>query len=136
MGLFKTVRDAQKQSKEYRKAGNEWLAGDPESLSQLPGAPAGLDDLLRYRDLSQKIATAGVDAPAVLTAIDRGAPLPGGNGLTATFGVTIAPADGDPYPAVITQPMMEAQLDDVSVGQAITVRYDPDEPTSALIYSW
>jgi hypothetical protein len=135
MGLFKALKDVHDQSKQYEAAGKQWVAGERPSLSQFPGAPVNVEALLRYRNLAQKIAAAGVEAPAVITAISRGETLPSG-GISATYEVTIAPADGAPYPAVITQPMMEAAFADVTVGQAVTVRYDPDERTAALIYSW
>ena len=135
MGLFKSFRDVEKHRSEYRKASRNWLAGDDTPLSEFPGAPPGIDDMLRYRDLAQRIAASGVEAPAVLTAIERGPMLTGG-AIRVTFEVTIAPAEGDPYAAVIVQPMMDAQLEDLSVGQPVTVRYDVDERTDALIYSW
>jgi hypothetical protein len=136
MGIFKTALDAKLKAREYGRAGNEWVAGDREALPQFPGAPVGLDVLLRFRSLSEKIARTGVEAPAVVVAIARGETLPSSGGVTATYQVTIAPSDGAPYPASITQPMMEAAFADISVGDAITVRYDPDEPTAAIIYSW
>jgi hypothetical protein len=60
-----------------------------------------------------------------------------GGGQETKFDVSIKPADGgDPFQTTITQSMLPAQLEGISGGSAITVKYDADSPTSALIYGW
>lgn len=98
--------------------------------------PANLDEMLRYRDLVAKLKAVGIEAPGVVNGITPGDPDPLSGSIKTVFAVTILPADGAAYPATITQSMLQAQLDDLSVGDAIGVRYDPDEPTAAIIYSW
>jgi hypothetical protein len=100
------------------------------------GAPgANMDEMLRYRERGQKLAASGVEAPAVINTITPGEEQMGGS-VSTIVEVTIAPADGEPYKATITQSFLQAALNDLSVGDAITVRYDPDDRASALIYSW
>jgi hypothetical protein len=52
------------------------------------------------------------------------------------FDVSIRPANGEPYQTTISQSMLPAQLEGISEGAAITVKYDPDAPVMALIYGW
>jgi hypothetical protein len=52
------------------------------------------------------------------------------------FDVSIKPEGADPYQTTIKQSMLPAQLEDFSDGKSITVKFDPDSPTSALIYGW
>jgi cold shock CspA family protein len=84
----------------------------------------------------QKLATAGVEAPGVIHAIRPSGQTEISGGQRVDFDVSIRPASGEPYQTTITQSMLPAQLEGLSEGQSITVRYDPDAPGSALIYSW
>jgi hypothetical protein len=66
---------------------------------------------------------------------DTGETDPGGS-HKIQFAVTIAPSGGEPYEATISQYMLPAQLEGMSEGGAITVKFDPDNPQMALIYGW
>jgi hypothetical protein len=129
MGLFSKMKDAQAQAKE--------AMGNMGGVSGLAGTmkPGNMNDALQYRELSSKLKASGVEAPAVINSITPGSKELGGS-VSTTFEVTIKPADGDAYPATIKQSMLESALNDMSTGEAITVRYDPDDRTSALIYGW
>jgi hypothetical protein len=59
-----------------------------------------------------------------------------GGGQMVDFDVSIRPASGEPYQTTISQSMLPAQLEGISEGAAITVKYDPDAPVMALIYGW
>jgi hypothetical protein len=50
--------------------------------------------------------------------------------------VSIKPVDGEPYQTTIRQALAHDQMTQLTEGKAITVRYDPDSPTSALVYGW
>jgi cold shock CspA family protein len=84
----------------------------------------------------QKIAQAGVEAPGVIHTIRPSGQTDLSGGQRVDFDVSIRPASGDPYQTTINQAILPAQMEGLSEGQAITVRYDPDAPTSAIIYSW
>ena len=60
----------------------------------------------------------------------------GGGGQMTEFDVSIKPAEGEPFQTTISQSMLPAQLEGIAEGAAITVKYDPDSPMSALIYGW
>jgi hypothetical protein len=80
-----------------------------------------------YAQLAQKLGAAGVT--------DTGETDPGGS-HKVDFAVTIAPSGGEAYQATISQYMLPAQLEGMSEGGAITVKFDPDNPQMALIYGW
>jgi hypothetical protein len=70
----------------------------------------------------------------VVKAVRRGEPEPLSGSISTEVDITIKPADGDPYAATVKQAMLPAMLDILAEGEAVSVRYDPDSPTSALIY--
>jgi hypothetical protein len=99
-------------------------------------APPDLAEKLRYARLGQKVMTSGVEAPAVINTVTRSGDVQLGGAVDAVIEVTIKPEEGDPYGATIKQPLLPAVLDGFSSGDVVSVRYDPDERTAALIYGW
>lgn len=131
MGLFDKMKDAQAQAKRAM-ANLGTMQGVPAGVST--AAPANMDEMLRHRDLTQKLKASGVEAPAVITAIRRGEADPLSGSIKTEIDLNIKPADGDPYPATVKQSILPAWLDTLSAGEAVTVKYDPDNRMSALIY--
>ena len=127
MGLFKNMKDMQSQAQEAmgNQGGQAGMAGMGDM-----GAQAA------YAQLAQKLHASGVEAPGVVHAIRPTGQTDVGGGQQVEFDVSIRPADGDPYQTTISQSMLPAQLEGIAEGAAITVKYDPDSPTSALIYGW
>ena len=127
MGLFKNMQDmqAQAQGAMANQGGTAGMAGMGDM-----GAQAA------YAQLAQKLAASGVEAPGVVHAIKPTGQTDIGGGQQVAFDVSIRPADGDPYQTTISQSMLPAQLEGIAEGAAITVKYDPDSPMSALIYGW
>jgi hypothetical protein len=89
-----------------------------------------------YAQLAQKLQAGGVEAPGTLQAIRDTGETDAGGGKRTEFDVTITPAGGEAYQCTISQYMLPAQLEGLSEGGAITVKYDPDNPQMALIYGW
>ncbi|MGH2838616.1 MAG: hypothetical protein ACRDJY_09780 [Thermoleophilaceae bacterium] len=130
MGLFKNMKDMQGQAQEAMA--NQGGAGGM-------GGMAGMGDMgaqAAYAQLAQKLQASGVEAPGVVHSIRPTGQTDIGGGQQVEFDVSIRPADGDPYQTTISQSMLPAQLEGISEGASITVKYDPDSPTSALIYGW
>ena len=132
MGLFGKMKDAQQQAQEA-------MAG--AGAAQAPGAMPGMDGAAMaaqaaYAQKAQKLHAQGVEAPAQLHSIRPTGTTDVGGGQEVDFDVTITPAGGAPYQTTIRQSMLAAQLEGISEGAAITVKYDPDDPTQALIYGW
>jgi len=143
MGMFDKVKEAQVKAKEalasvgdiQKGMGGIGGAGVPGGMPT--GMPAGMpnmDEQLRYRELTQKLKASGVEAPAVITALRRGEADPMSGSIKTEVDVTIKPPNGEPYPATVKQSMLPAWLDTLSEGDAVSVKFDPDSPTSALIY--
>jgi hypothetical protein len=83
-----------------------------------------------------KIATAGIEAPAVIHSV-RATGTPDISGATMTdFDVTIRPDGGEAYETTIEQSMLPFQMEGISEGMAIVVKYDPDNRTAAILHSW
>ena len=125
MGLFDKMKDAQQQAQDAmaNSGGAGGMGGDMAAQAA-------------QAQQAQKIAQAGVEAQGVIHAIRPTGETDMSGGQMTEFDVSIKPADGDPFQTTIKQSMLPAQMEGISEGMAITVRYDPDAPASALIYSW
>ncbi len=130
MGLFKNMKDMQSQAQEAM-AGQQ---GQPDMASQMGGGDMAAQ--AAYAQLAQKLAQSGVEAPGVIHSIRPSGQTEMGGGQQVEFDVSVKPDAGDPYQTTIKQSMLPAQMEDLSEGKSITVKYDPDSPTSALIYGW
>ena len=131
MGLFRNMKDAQAQAQEAM-ANQGGMGGGM-------GGMTGMGDMgaqAAYAQLAQKLHASGVEAPGVVHSIRPTGQTDVGGGQQVEFDVSIRPAEGDPYQTTISQSMLPAQLEGISEGGSITVKYDPDSPTSALIYGW
>jgi hypothetical protein len=124
MGLFDRMKDAERQAQDaMQQAGSAGMGGDMTAMAE-------------YQQRAQRLHAAGVEAPGTVDAIRPTGQTDMGGGQWTEFDVTITPAGGSPYQATIGQSMLPAQLEGISEGGAITVKYDPDDPSKALIYGW
>lgn len=132
MGVFDKIKQAKEAVSMATMAGN---TGAPGGAPRMPaGMPTDMEEQLRYRDLAQKLKNSGVEAQAVVKDVRPGEKSAFGDSIKTQVDVMIQPSDGDAYPATVTQALLPAMLDAISVGEIITVRYDPDNRTDALIY--
>jgi hypothetical protein len=141
MGFFKRAKDAQAQAQEAMATmGGTSGMGGMGGMSGMAGMPGmgGMDMAAQAAEAQkmQKIATAGVEAPGVIHAIRPSGQTEISGGQRVDFDVSIRPDGGEPFQTTINQSMLPAQLEGLAEGQAITVKYDPDAPASAIIYSW
>jgi hypothetical protein len=131
LGLFKNMKDAQAQAQDAM-ANQGGMGGGM-------GGMTGMGDMgaqAAYAQLAQKLHASGVEAPGVVHSIRPTGQTDVGGGQQVEFDVSIRPADDEPYQTTISQSMLPAQLEGIAEGAAITVKFDPDSPTSALIYGW
>ena len=133
MGMFKDAKNRAQEAMSAATGG-----------AQIPGMPpGGMPDMASmsmpdpaYVQMVNKIGKSGVEAPGELRAI-RAVGSPDMSGATQhEFDVTIRPAGGEPYETTIKQSMLPTQMQGLAEGQAITVKYDPDNPTAALLHGW
>jgi len=125
MGLLDRVKTAQQQAAGAMSGGLGGMTGGGDMAAQAAAA-----------QLANKLGAQGVEAPGVIRAIRPTGETDMGGGQKTEVDVTIAPADGSAYDTTITQSFLAAQLEGLDAGGAITVKYDPDHPTAALIYGW
>jgi hypothetical protein len=131
MGLFNKMKDAQSQAQEAM--GGQGGAQPTDGMAGMGGDMTGQ---AAYAQMAQKLHQSGVEAPGVVHDIRPSGQTEMGGGQQVEFDVSIKPTTGDPYQTTIKQSMLPAQMEGISEGQSITVKYDPDSPTSALIYGW
>ena len=90
----------------------------------------------RLRGQGNKIGQQGVEAPGVLHGIRPS----GEKDFSGSEKIDVRrhrhPRRRPPYEATIEQYMLPAQLEGIQDGAAVTVKYDPDDPSQALMYGW
>jgi len=131
MGFFDKIKDAQQQAQEAMAN-----AGGGAGAAGMPGMGGDMAAQIEYRDRVMKLNASGVEAPATIDAIRPTGATDVGGGQEIDFDITITPAGGTPYPATVRQHVLPAQLETLSPGQSVTARYDPENPTSAMLSSW
>jgi hypothetical protein len=128
MGLFKNAKSMMAQA-------DQAMATAP-SMGSMAGMGGDMQGQAAAAQLAQKLHRAGVEAPGVIHAIRPSGRSQFGGGQQVDFDVSVRPATGEPFQTTISQSMLPAQLEGISEGGAITVKYDPDAPAMALIYGW
>jgi hypothetical protein len=92
-----------------------------------PGAMAGT------RDKIMRINKVGVQTPAtVVTMRETGTQLGGGHQME--FELTVHPEGGTDYQAQVSQSMHDATLSGITEGGNVTVKVDPDDPQSMMVW--
>jgi hypothetical protein len=127
VGLFKDARQAAQGA--FGQAGVPPAGGMPDMASMGMPDPA-------YVQKVNRIGQSGVEAPADLHEIRAVGSSDISGATPHEFDVTVRPADADPYQTTIQQSMLLMQIQGLSPGQAVTVKYDPDNPSAALLHSW
>jgi hypothetical protein len=129
VGLFSKVKDAQSQAQQAMQS-----AGGMRGM--MGGLGGDMTAQVEYAQRAQKLNASGVEAQAVVDAIRPTGQTEMGGSQVVDFDLTITPAGGQPYATSISQSMLPAQLETLRQGAAVGVKYDPDDPMKALIYSW
>jgi hypothetical protein len=134
MGLFGKMKEAQQQA-----AGAMQNAGGMKGMMGGMGSamnPGNMAAQAQYAQLAQKLKASGVEASGTIVALRDTGERDMGGGQKTEVDVTISPTGGTAYDTTVKQSFLPAQLEGLSVGHSITVKYDPDNPSAALIYGW
>lgn len=131
MGLLDRVKAAQAQA-----AGAVSGAGGLGGMGSGMGLGGGIAAQAAHAQLVNKLGKVGVQAPAVLDALRPTGQTDMGGGQQTEVDVTITPAAGQPYQTTVRQSFLPSQLEGLSPGASIGVKYDPDDPSAAIIYTW
>jgi hypothetical protein len=92
-----------------------------------PGAQMG------ERDKIQRINQAGVETRATVNSMsETGTQLGGGHQIE--FELTVHPSGGDDYSVSTSQSMHDVTLQGIAEGGDVTVKVDPDDPQSLLVW--
>jgi hypothetical protein len=130
MGLLDRVKTAQSQA-----AGA--VAGMGGMGSGMGSAMGGdMAAQAAYAQLVNKLGQVGVQASAVIDTLRPTGQTDLSGGQMTEVDVTVSPAAGVPYQTTVRQSFLPSQLEGLSPGGSIGVKYDPDNPSAALIYSW
>lgn len=93
------------------------------------GADAGQIDLANR---AQKLMNSGVDIPAHIESMESTGKTDTPGGTEHNITLTVRPAAGEPYQATINQYIYPSAP--FSAGQNVTVKVDPDDPQSLMIF--
>jgi hypothetical protein len=131
MGLFKDAKNKMQDA-----MGAAGAAGQMPEGMQMPDMASMQAPDPAYVAMVNKIGKSGVEAPAQLKSI-RAVGSPDMSGATLhEFDVSITPSGASAYDTTIKQSMLAAQMQGLSEGKAVTVKYDPDNPKDALLSKW
>jgi hypothetical protein len=97
------------------------------------GTGMGIGDQAAYRNQAIRLNQAGVNHPATVKTMAETGNSDAGS-KEVQFEVEVRPADAGPYAASFRQFMVEGSLTGVAEGSEITVRVDPDDPSSMLFW--
>jgi hypothetical protein len=85
------------------------------------------------RDKIMRINKSGVETPATVNSMrEVGTQLGGGHQIE--FELTVHPDGGEHYQVHVSQSLHEATLQDIADGGEITVKVDPADPQSLLVW--
>ena len=111
---------------------NAAIAANPGAMPDMTADPAQIQAQMAagmaYADSVKHVQEHGVEAPAVICSIRPTSETDMGGGRKIEFDVTIRPAVDEAYETQISQHMLPVQLQRLSEGNSITVKYDPDDP--------
>ncbi len=98
------------------------------------GTGMGIGDQRAYQQKAMRLNEAGVNHPATVNGMTPTGNTDVGGGKEIQFEVEVQPAGGAPYANTFTQFMMDGSISGVEAGSTITVRVDPDDPTSMIFW--
>ena len=127
MGLFKSMRQLQKQSDEINK---NWDVG-----AQLADAQTRMQDAqeaMAQQTAAANAAVTGVDATATIVAVRQGHGMVNYQPMLE-LDLTVVPDGGLPYPVTVKQVTPQIHLAQAQPGQSVHVKVAPDDPASVWI---
>jgi hypothetical protein len=127
MGLFKSLRELQKQSDEINK---NWDVG-----AQLADAQTRMQDAqeaMAQQTAAANAALTGVDATATIAAVRQGPGMVNYQPMLE-LDLTVVPAGGVPYPVTVKQVTPQIHLAQAQPGANVHVKVAPDDPASVWI---
>ncbi|MEX2197098.1 MAG: hypothetical protein WD844_17635 [Thermoleophilaceae bacterium] len=126
MGLFKGMRDLQKQANEINKT---WDPG--AQLQQAQAQMESANELMAQQTAAANAAVTGLDATAMIVAVRQGHGMVNFQPMIEVD-LTVSPEGLPPYPVTVKQVIPQVQLGRAQAGTAVHVKVDPNDP--ALVW--
>lgn len=127
MGMFKSMRDLQKQSNEINKdwdPGAQMAAG----MEQMKAA----NEMMAQQTQAANLAMSGLSAKAsIISATQTGAMV--NMQPTLAIELNVFPEGLPPYPVTVTQIVEQPYLGKAMPGQQVAVKIDPENPQTVWI---
>lgn len=98
-------------------------------------AGGGQQELMAQAARASRLFQVGVETPAVLHSFELGEPSPLQGGVPAHLELTVQPPAGAPYQVSTDQVMHESMASTLAADQHVTVRVDPDDSQSVLLWA-
>jgi anti-sigma factor ChrR (cupin superfamily) len=98
-------------------------------------AGGGRQEMMTQAARANRLCQVGVEMPAVLRSFELGQPSPLQGGVPARVELTVEPPGGVPYEVGSDQVMHASMADTLAAGQRVTVKVDPDDPQSVLVWA-
>jgi hypothetical protein len=127
VGLFKSVRELQKQSNEISK--NHDMGAQLEDAQT---RMAEAQELMAQQTAAANAATTGVDATATIVAIRQSGGMVNFQPMIEVD-LTVLPDGLPPYPVTVKQVIPQVQLAQAQPGSGVHVKVDPNNPASVWI---
>jgi hypothetical protein len=128
MGMFKSIRDLQKQGNEINK---NWDVG-----AQLADAQAQMQnaqELMAQQTAAANAATTGLDATATIVAVRQGPGLVNFQPMIEVDLTVLRDGGMPPYPVTVKQVIPQVNLAQAQPGASFHVKVDPNNPASVWI---
>jgi len=133
MGVFKSMRDLQKQAKEIER--NSPPVADRMAAAQ--ARMANLNQMLAAQTQAANVGVAAASAMADGSAVRRTVTITGMRqigmvnfDLLVEFDLTVLPDDMPPYPATTQQRVSQMQIGQLQPGQTLQASVDPANPAA------
>ena len=133
MGVFKSMRDLQKQAKEIER--NSPPVADRMAAAQ--ARMANLNQMLAAQTQAANVGMAAASAMAGGSAVRRTVTITGMRqigmvnfDLLVEFDLTVLPDDMPPYPATTQQRVSQMQIGQLQPGQTLQASVDPANPAA------
>jgi hypothetical protein len=128
MGIFKSMRELQKQSDEVNK---NWDVG--AQLEDAQARMADAQEMMAQQTAAANAATTGIDATATIVAVRQSGAMVNYQ-PTIEVDLTVLPEGGlPPYPVTVKQVIPQIHLAQAQPGSSVHVKVDPNNPASVWI---
>jgi roadblock/LC7 domain-containing protein len=127
MGLFKSVRELNKQGKEISR---NWDVG--AQLADAQASMAAANEMMAQQTAAANVAATGLDAAATVVAVRQGGAMVNYQPMVE-IDLTVMVPGGMPYPATVSQVVQQVHLARLQPGNALRVKVDQANPQTIWI---